>query len=259
MVILSVVALLYTTSAVAELKFHWPDSFENHHKTKLVSWISQTNAGLTQLVGPLPFTTHIYFHRTDNAREPVPWAHTQRSPMQAVHFYVDPAYPLQDFLDDWTAPHELSHLVLPYVGENYAWFAEGFASYMQYQVMIAMGVLNEQEAAARYKTRFQRAAGRYDLPSLPFAEAASVLRSRGQYPTLYWGGAVYFWQVDTHLQTSANTSLIASLRTYVQCCRQKTRQLTQLLKSLDDITQSSLFSERMKHFETQLGFPIFPL
>ena len=79
-------------------------------------------------IGSYPFTVTYYLSRKDNASEPVPWANTVRSGEQAVEFYVDPSYDLSEFLADWTAPHEISHLSIPYVGRSNMWFSEGYAS-----------------------------------------------------------------------------------------------------------------------------------
>jgi len=221
----------------------------------LVSWIEQTDAALTALVGKLPFTKHIYFHRLEQAREPVPWAHTQRRPNQGVHFHVDPTYPLAEFTADWTAPHELSHLVLPYLGERHAWFAEGFASFMQYQIMAQMGIVDERDLRKQYLERFSKAESSFDIPDLPFAEAARELRAQRRFPIMYWGGAVYFWQMDRWLAAHTQSGLNSTLRAYVSCCRARTRHLRQLMESLDGITNDAVFSAYFTSFRSRPGFP----
>jgi len=237
------------------LQFHFEGQFSTQEQTQLVAWIEQTDRALTALVGQLPFTRHIYFHRLENAKEPVPWAHTQRRPHQGVHLHVDPTFPQSAFIADWTAPHELSHLVLPYVGERNAWFAEGFASYMQYQVMAKMGVLDPALLDERYTQRFRRAERRFDMTHLPFAEAAPKLRAQRQFPTMYWGGAVYFWQLDRWLEGNADSRLTSTLRSYVSCCRATTEHLHQLIRSLDAITNQQVFSAYLTSFQIQPGFP----
>ena len=57
-------------------------------------------------------------------------------------------------MNDWTAPHEMSHLAIPYIGEKEVWFAEGFASFMQYQVMMEMGVMTKVLADRAYHSKF---------------------------------------------------------------------------------------------------------
>jgi hypothetical protein len=241
-----------------KLEFHWLDSFSNAEQHRLQTWIKKTDAALFQLVGELPFTRHIYFHRRDGSREPVPWAHTQRGNNQGVHFYVDLSFPQTAFEDDWTAPHELSHLVIPYLGRSNAWFAEGFASYMQYQVMMQMGVLSGAEAQQRYQQRIERAQLKFTLDDLPFAEAAPKLREMGQYPTMYWGGAVYFKQVAQQLSDQNKPPLMAILKSYVACCRQQSLALHQLIERLDQLAVGQVFQQCLDEFEKLPGFPQLP-
>ncbi len=240
------------------LRFHWEDTFTATEQQRLQNWILRTDRALTELVGELPFTRHIFFHRRDDSREPVPWAHTQRGSIQGVHFYVDLSYPQQDFDEDWTAPHELSHLVIPYLGRKNAWFAEGFASYMQYQVMMQMGVLTRTDAQQRYTQRIKRAEKKFALDDLPFAEAATKLRAIGQYPTMYWGGAVYFKQVAQQLDAQGKASLLATLASYVSCCRNDEASLQTLIEQLDQLASGEVFRHCMDEFERQPGFPDIP-
>ncbi len=244
-------------SARAELQFHWQDAFSAEEKSGLSAWITETQGALESLVGTLPFNVHIYFHRINGAREPVPWAHTERSATQGVHFHVDPRFPMSDFRRDWTAPHELSHLVLPYLGSKHAWFAEGFASYMQYQVMGAMGVLSAVEVAQSYQRQLQRAEENYGYPDRPFAQAARRLRAEGKYPVMYWGGAAYFLRVSQELDRSDGPRLIATLMQYLSCCRQNDESLDTLLAKLDRLSASDVFVRNLQRFQSVPGFPPF--
>ncbi len=234
--------------------FHWEDRFSQSEKTKVKLWLTETHDALEQLVGKLPFTTQLYIHRT-RAGEPVPWANTERSRIQGVHFHIDPRFSLEEFRADWTAPHELSHLVLPYVGRSNSWFAEGFASYMQYQVMHQMGVLNTNDMRRRYKKNVDRAARRYSHHTTPFASAAGRLRAERNYPTMYWGGAAFFLQADTWLMNENRPGLVAALNSYTQCCRMQDHKLNDLVATLDQLTGSRMLSQLLTHFKTQPGFP----
>lgn len=175
-----------------------------------------------------------------------------------MHFHVDPRFDLHELRSDWTAPHELSHLALPYLGSRQAWFAEGFASYMQYQVMQAMGVITAAEAAQRYEDKLALAAQRYRYPDRPFAIAAPRLRAEGNYPTMYWGGAAYFLRVDAALRQHAGVDFIMVLRDYVACCRYGGGDLDRLLEALDRISGTTLFREHYLRFQVGKGFPVVP-
>ncbi|MEQ8660292.1 MAG: hypothetical protein RLW62_05710 [Gammaproteobacteria bacterium] len=243
--------------AAQSLDYAWEDRFDSAERARLGAWIEETAAALAALVGPFPMPVRIHFHRRDGSGEPVPWANTQRAGRQGVHFHVDPAYPPRAFRHDWTAPHELSHLVLPYLGRRHAWFAEGFASFMQYRVMQAMGVLTADAAEQRLRRRLARAAGNYDYPDEPFVETADRLRDAHRYPVLYWGGAVYFLQVDAAL-AARGRGLLAVLAEYLACCRRDRDSLTGLLQDLDRISDGDTFTATLATFTSRPGFPAAP-
>ncbi len=237
-------------------RYHWEDRFSTPERMKLRTWVDEYIDALQSLVGELPFTLHVYLHRYDGGRGPVPWAQTQRSSRQGVRLYVNPGFAADKLRADWTAPHELSHLIIPYLGRRHSWFAEGFASYMQYQVMVAAGVITRAEADARYRHRFERAEGRYDMDDMPFTEAAPRLREQRQFPTMYWGGAIYFWQVEQALQAEGK-NLVQVLRGYVGCCRSNTDELDALVADLDRVAGSRVFTDTLAEFRSSEGFPEF--
>ncbi len=247
--------VLITPVANADLRFHFESNFSLRDQQKLKSWAAETHAALEDLVGELPFTMHIHFHRS-RAREPVPWANTERSQRrQGVHFHVDPSFSLDAFRRDWTAAHEMSHLIIPYVGRSNAWFAEGFASYMQYQVMNRMGVMSKADMERRYLRNLRSAERNYTYRRRAFAQAASRLRSEGKYPTMYWGGAAFFLQANDALMQASEGSLVELLADYVSCCRRNYSNVDALVARFDRLSGTSVFSDGLSRFRSKPGFP----
>ena len=58
---------------------------------------------------------------------------------------VNPESSMQEITNDWTAFHELSHLLIPYRGHGDLWFSEGLATYYQNIIQARAGVLSEAE------------------------------------------------------------------------------------------------------------------
>lgn len=257
---LAVVLLCLTVAGQAragELIYIWEDDFSRAERNRLTTWVEETAAGVEALVGDFPVDVTIHFHRRAKSREPVPWANTRRGRVQGVHFHVNPRHSLAAFRRDWTAPHEFAHLVLPYVGRQHAWFAEGFASFMQYRVMHAMGVLSAEQANARLQARLAAAARDYRYLDRSFTDAAPRLRAEGRYPVMYWGGAAYFLQVDAALRRRG-TDLIAVLRTYAACCRRNRAPLDALVAELDALSGGDDFTAALDRFRSEPGFPETP-
>lgn len=239
----------------AEIAWHWEDEFTRDEQNGLKSWITDTVSALENLVAPFPFDINIHFYRLADRGEPVPWANTRRGRRQGISFYVDPAFPRRAFYADWTAPHELSHLLIPYLGEANSWFAEGFASYFQYQVMRHMGEMDAAGITVAYRERMARARSSFPLSDTPLAGAARELRRSGDYPTYYWGGAVYFLRADTTLRQGDSGGLSRLVGEYLACCRMRDTRLAGLVQEFDRIAGVALFSELLHEFRERPGFP----
>ena len=247
-------ACLFSAPSRADLHFHWQNDFGTATQIMVRDWLSESFAALEAHVGALPLPVHVHIHRKAPADEPVPWAQTRRGKPQGVDFYIDSRFSLQAFRNDWTAAHEFSHLVLPYLGSRHAWFAEGFASFMQYQVMQTKGVLSAAEAERRYRNHIARAQRNYRRHNISFIEAAPQLRAEGRYPTMYWGGAVYFRRVDAALRDHGR-SLQGVLSEYLQCCRRNHDELDSLIDTLDTLAGRPVFRQEYARMRHTQGFP----
>lgn len=253
---LAAILLAAAVPSQAAIEFHYESRFSEDHQAMLERWINEVASAQEALVGPLPVDVQIHFVRTDSRRGgPVPWANTIRGSAQGVRLHVNPAYSLDEFRRDWTAPHELSHLILPYLGRKQSWFAEGFASYMQYQVMHKMGVLTPGQVTERYLERLDRAARKYDHPDRPFAAAAPKLRAERKYPTMYWGGAVFFLDINQALEKEHGITLIDALARYLECCRRYSDDIDRLVADLDRLIGGAGCRQVLDRFRQQPGFP----
>ncbi|WP_419810887.1 hypothetical protein [Bacterioplanoides sp.] len=270
---------LATASTPAQAKpslvWQWQHPFSAQEQQVIRQWLTEVHNSMTDLYGELPFPIYLKLYRVDrhtddDMGEPVPWARTRRQTnRQSLEFYIDTRYSLDDLRRDWTAPHEFSHLIFPYLGEKDAWLAEGFASYLQYQVMKKIGVIDGYTHQQRLIKQIQKAEKNYAIsPALrsfrqselpAFAEVAPVLRLYGDHPTMYWGGAVFFLQVDAQLQKKGGLQSV--LKRYIKCCRTLSYQdhseqtTQQLLDTLDRLSFSQIFSDTYQQFQSKAGFP----
>ena len=232
------------------------DNFSSSEASDLKQWISKTETGINRLFGPMPVDYQVYFYRYPDAEEPVPWANTSKHPGRSVSFYVDPTYSRRSFHRDWTAPHELTHLLFPFLGEDGRWFAEGIASYLQYQILYANETLSWDWIPDKLQERFNRAQEQYVPHNMSITELSHVAGDLHAWVRLYWGGAAYFLQVDKRLYETRDMRLIDVIRKYLHCCSQdKDMPVHAMMEKLDALSGSNIFSETYLETVHQPGFP----
>lgn len=236
--------------------WHWEDEFSIPEKQKIQKYITTVSEASFKVLGNYPFKIHFYIERSNEDYEAIPWAHTERSEEeQAVRFYVNPDFDYESFYEDWTAPHEISHLAIPYLGSENAWFAEGFASYMQYQIMQEMGVYSEEEVQKKYQDKKSLIENAYN-DDLPFVKDTKQLKARYNYPAMYWGGAQYFIKIN-ELLLEQETTLIDEIKIYQTCCRLKDNDISSLLKSLDNNLKIPVFERLYEECKKQSFEEVF--
>lgn len=255
--VLILAAWLLVPSSHAAL-LSWEDPFSAQEQAKLQGWIEQADAGMERLFGPWPFHYRAYLHRSPSAHEPVPWAQTNKRLGRDVHFYVDPRFPLTDFVEDWTATHELVHLMFPYLGESGRWFAEGIASYFQFPAMVAAGSLDWRQASGRLSERLRRAERLHREDGRPIVSLSQFPSGRLANVRLYWGGAAYFLRVDQRLQAELGRRLNTVIQDYLACCSSRRGgSVLGMIQRLDQISDSEVFSRTYLETVAEPGFPAF--
>lgn len=139
------------------------------------------------------------------AREAVPWGEVRRGAGNSVLALVHRDAVQAELTADWTLYHELSHLYLPWLGED-RWLSEGFASYYQNVLRARDGVIAPEVAWQRLAEGLARGA----------AEAkANPDRTveQGRRMVTYWTGAALALEWDLMLRkaTGGQGSLDALL------------------------------------------------
>lgn len=187
---------------------------------------------------------------------PVPFGRVVRNGGEAVQFFIDADRGLDEYLGDWTASHEFSHLFLPYLSSRHKWVSEGFASYYQYVVMARGGRLTEADAWRRLFRSFERARreGRGVSPN-----AAARLGIRRARMMIYWSGAAFALLADAELRRGSDgkQSLDTVLAQLGDCCLPSGRRWSarELFSELDRLAGEPVF---MTLYETHADAPGLP-
>jgi predicted metalloprotease with PDZ domain len=231
----------------------------NYNKTNTIKWIKKMTQAVASIGGDFPINeTQVLVIFQKSSRGPVPWGQVNRAGIPGVLFIVNPDSPYDELVDDWTAAHEFSHLLIPYTPDD-RWFSEGFASYYQNIARARTGLIDERLDWEKLIAGFERGFKAAQKPGAPRLKSANM-RSLMQ---MYWGGAVIALKADIELQreTSGKYNLSKALAGLNDCCLH-TRQewnAKQTFQRLDKITNTTVFTELYNTDVMQGKYPDYKL
>jgi len=192
---------------------------------------------------------------------PVPFGRVVRDGGESIELFVDKRRPIEDFYDDWTATHEFSHLMLPFLQSSHRWISEGFAQYYQNVLLARAGRYEVQRAWQKLYEGFER--GRKSRPELSANEASR--RGVGAATMkIYWSGAIVALMADVELRerSGGRESLDDVLDRLQRCCLPAADRWTgpQLFGKLDSLVEEPVFMPLYQQYADKEGFPdIAPL
>ncbi|KRB08224.1 hypothetical protein [Lysobacter sp. Root690] len=223
---------------------------------QLRRWIDEcANAALTSS-GRFPLRDALVRIRLVPRRgrdsSPVPWGQTRRDDGVSVLLYVRDDATYQELRDDWTAVHELSHLMHPYLGDDGRWLAEGLASYYQNVSRARAGLLDGDDAWRRIEAGFQR--GRKVGAG---ARMDQIGRSRGSTMRVYWAGAALWLDADLALRREQRTDLDRVLAQYARCCLDGNAQVEpeDFVAALDRAGGNGVLARLYRRYAAMQDFP----
>ena len=187
---------------------------------------------------------------------PVPFGRVVRDGGEAIELFINERRPIDEFYDDWTATHEFSHLMLPYLRSSHRWISEGFAQYYQNLLLARAGQYTETRAWQKLYEGFER--GRVSRPELSPNEAAERGVGRATMK-IYWSGAVVALMADVELRRSTlgEVSLDSLLHRLQVCCLPSTRSWSgiELFEKLDGFVEEPVFMPLYEQHADSDGFP----
>lgn len=225
---------------------------------QMQAWIRDSAQMVADLYGRFPQSqAQILVAPGARGNEPTPWAYVVRGGSPAAHFFINQRRPIKEFFEDWTAVHELSHLLLPYVSADDIWLSEGVATYYQNVLRARGGRMTAAEAWQRLHAGFVR--GMESAPGLTLAQATEGMYRDGTYMRVYWEGAAMLLIADVRLRqmTAGRQSLDTALAALNDCCAATDRAWSarELFDKLDEVTGTGVFRAIYDQHVASRNFP----
>jgi M61 glycyl aminopeptidase len=186
----------------------------------------------------------------------VPFGRVVRDGGEAVELFVDQSRPLEALLEDWTATHEFSHLMLPYIEQQHRWVSEGFAQYYQNVLLARSGAYDTQKAWQELYEGFER--GRKSRPELS-PNAATIAGMRSARMKIYWSGAALALMADVTLrERSGGKESLDDVMSRLQSCCLPSRRVwsaPEFFATLDSLADEPVFMPLYRRYADTAGFP----
>jgi len=225
----------------------------------IMDWLQATATDVSLAYGYFPNPSpQVVVVPVDSRRStsPVPFGRVIRDGGETVELFVNPAESQEEFLTDWTATHEFSHLMVPYLHSEYRWISEGLAQYYQNILLTRAGAYSEEDAWQKIHAGLER--GRISRPELSPNEAASGGVRTGRMK-VYWSGAALALMADVTLRerSGGEETLDTVLQKFHDCCLPSRDVWTgpEFYRKLDSLIDEPVFMPLYRRYADTAGFP----
>ncbi len=226
----------------------------------LVEWVAEAASHITLVYGtfpnPSPTVVVIPVGSRSWSDSPVPFGRVIRDGGETIELFINENRPIEDYYGHWTATHEFSHLMTPYITSRHRWVSEGFAQYYQNLLLARAGHYSEQRAWQELYEGFQR--GRGSAIGRTPNEVANG-SWRGGTMKIYWTGAVVALLGDVELRERSNgeQSLDTVMQQLMECCLPSDRMWSgpEFYEQLDEIAGMPVFMPLYQQYADSTDFP----
>jgi len=226
---------------------------------ELKEWLKGAARSVCNIYGDFPVNhVQILIFPGKPGSEPVPFGMVLRGGGITINFYIDPSRPLEEFIADWTATHEMSHSLLPMTDRQDAWLSEGLATYYQYILMGRDKRLTEQQTWQRIYNGFQK--GIRGSKGMTLQETAHKMHRLRAFRYVYWSGAAMLFKADIALrqQSKGEKSLDTVLKEIKKNILPQNKSWSgrEMIKIMDSLSQTTVFSDIYKQCINSHDFPV---
>jgi len=223
----------------------------------VVNWIRATATDVSLTYGRFPNPSpQVVVVPVGGGRGTVAFGRVVRDGGETVELLINPDGDTAEFFTDWTATHEFSHMLLPYLDSSFHWISEGFSQYYQNILLTRSGAYDAQKMWQKLYSGFER--GRKSSPELSPNESTGR-RGRNSRMKVYWSGAALALMADVTLRERSNgkETLYDVLDRLQLCCLPSSRTWTgpELFTKLDTLVSEPVFMPLYRRHADTAGFP----
>lgn len=214
---------------------------QQRHETFV--WLQQVADALRTVYGKWPKDRiNIRVKTSDSKDSAVPWGEVTRGTPDEVLLVINPDAGFEQITSDWTAFHELSHLLIPYQGYGDLWFSEGLATYYQNIIQSRAGLMSEQTMWNKIASGFERGHQQNNLSTLDLEQISSDMRKYRNFMRVHWSGVHYWLSADIKLRqlSQNNVTLDSVLKALKNCCYDRSMSASAIAEKLDELANANL-------------------
>jgi hypothetical protein len=213
-------------------------------RKQLHRWLRQVSSALLSVYGAWPKDRfNITVKHGAGSGSPVPWGEVNRGNPDEVLLVVNTKADIREIMADWTAYHEVSHLLIPYVGAGDGWLSEGLATYYQNIIQARAGVLSETELWHKLASGFERGRQEKRWSQNDLAEISDNMGKYRSYMRVHWSGVHYWLTADITLRRQSNNKITLDklLERLKSCCQHKSMSAIEIVEQLDQLAGMNIF------------------
>ena len=248
--ILVIFLCIVFVSSALNYKIIWKEEVDKTTDEKARVWLDTLVSASYRINGQYPDTLTFYLNQVNTLKDGCGWAYVKYPhKIRGVYMDVNVHVSLDTLLSNWEPPHEISHLALPFMGEENRWISEGFATYMSRHVMLGLGIYDDETIMEFYHQTFSEVE-EYYLRDETFEYVALELIERRKYSAFYRGGAMYFYVCD-HFMLERNGIRLRDVINEYQSTHKKTDiGFDMMIDSLDGLVGEPILRKTLYFFKT---------
>jgi len=268
MKLVSLLLLVFTTGVFAQMdEIHYGDQRVDvlygeglgmSDRQQTYRWLQTVTNALRTVYGELPLNAFtINIQKSAGAADPVPWGQVKRDPTNVL-LVINPALGFDEIQDDWTAFHELSHLLIPYQGYGDLWFSEGLATYYQNIIRARSQVISEADMWSELISGFERGQAQSQWSHLTLSDLSDNSRHYPAYMRIHWSGVHYWLSADIKLRQHG-LSLDMLLQKLKVCCWGQSLTALEISTKLDKLAGLDIFVPLFHQYRDSKTMPEYQL